>query len=45
VINSILLPRQLRPNWLVRVGLCLIGFFFATVATVAAYDMLLRQVK
>jgi hypothetical protein len=45
VINSVLLPRELRPNWLVRIGLCLIGSFFATVATVAAYDMLLRQVK
>ena len=39
VINSVLLPRELRPHWLIRIGLVLIGVFFATVATVAAYDM------
>lgn len=38
-INTFLLPRELRPNWLVRIGLCLVGVFFATVATVAAIDM------
>ncbi len=39
VINTVLLPRELRPNWLVRVGLFLVGVFFGTVATVAAVNL------
>jgi Mn2+/Fe2+ NRAMP family transporter len=45
VINSVLLPRELRPSWLVRWGLTLTGLFFATVATVAAYDLALKLMK
>jgi hypothetical protein len=37
-INSILLPRELRPGWFVRIGLVLGGLFFTLLATVAAYD-------
>ncbi|MFN0055891.1 MAG: Nramp family divalent metal transporter [Planctomycetales bacterium] len=39
-INSTLLPKPLRPNWIVRILLTLIGLFFWTVATVAAYKLL-----
>ena len=42
VINSLLLPKALRPHWLVRWGLTLTGTFFVSVATVAAYNMFLQ---
>jgi Mn2+/Fe2+ NRAMP family transporter len=45
VINSSLLPKALRPHWLVRWGLTLTGIFFASVATVAAYNMFLQVTK
>lgn len=35
VLNCILLPKELRPNWFVRVGLFLAGTFFWTIAVVA----------
>lgn len=41
VLNTILLPRELRPNWLVRTGLCLVGAFFFSVGGVACYKLLL----
>jgi hypothetical protein len=36
VLNTVLLPRPLRPNWCVRLSLVLIGIFFWVVGTVAA---------
>jgi hypothetical protein len=45
VINSLLLPRPLRAHWLVRTGLTLTGLFFATVASVAGYNLALQMRK
>jgi Mn2+/Fe2+ NRAMP family transporter len=38
-LNSILLPKQLRPHILIRAALCLIGVFFTSVGAVALYKM------
>jgi hypothetical protein len=35
VVNVVLLPRPMRPNWLMRIGLFLSGVFFLTVASMA----------
>jgi len=35
-INMTLLPKQLRPNWFVRLSLSFSGVFFLSVATVSA---------
>jgi hypothetical protein len=35
-VNLILLPRELRPNWIVRIGLVLSGFFFISLGVVAS---------
>jgi hypothetical protein len=40
-INWILLPRELRPHWLIRVCLILVGLFFFAVASAALYKLLL----
>ena len=40
VLNSILLPRALRPHWLIRVGLCLVGLFFSSVGAIALFKLL-----
>ncbi len=37
-LNSVLLPHELRPHWLVRVALILAGTFFLAIATVSALD-------
>ena len=34
-VNVILLPRELRPNWLVRIGLVLSGLFFVALGVLA----------
>lgn len=39
VINSVLLPREVRSSWVVRAALVLTGLFFGTVATIAAQNM------
>ena len=39
-INSILLPKELRPRWFVVLGLVLAGSFFATLGTVATLNEL-----
>ena len=39
-INTILLPRELRPGWFVRIGLVLSGTFFTLLGTAAAYKAL-----
>jgi len=35
-VNTLLLPKPLRPNWFVRISLFLAGLFFLTIATVSA---------
>ena len=35
-INLILLPKQLRPNWFIRISLFLAGLFFFMIATISA---------
>jgi hypothetical protein len=40
VLNTILLPRELRPHWLIRVGLGLVGFFFSSVGAIALFKLL-----
>ncbi|HEY2249803.1 MAG TPA: Nramp family divalent metal transporter, partial [Planctomycetaceae bacterium] len=40
VLNTILLPRELRPHGLIRIGLGLVGFFFSSVGAIALYKML-----
>jgi hypothetical protein len=37
VLNSILLPPELRPGWLTRIGLVIVGIFFFSVGIMAAY--------
>jgi hypothetical protein len=37
VLNSILLPPELRPGWLTRIGLVIVGIFFFSVGCMAAY--------
>ena len=38
VINTTLLPRELRPNWFVRIGLSLAGVFFFVLGVMAVLD-------
>jgi hypothetical protein len=40
VINMILLPKELRPGWFSRIGLCAGGVFFSTLATITAIEKL-----
>ena len=35
VVNTVLLPSELRPNWLIRIGLFLVGVYFSFLATMA----------
>ena len=39
-VNSLLLPRPLRPNWFVRVGLVLGGLFFIILGSLATHQWL-----
>jgi len=39
-VNLILLPKELRPNWFVRAGLVLGGFYFLLLAVVTALEKL-----
>jgi hypothetical protein len=39
-VNMILLPRELRPGWFVRIALTLTGIFFTTVAALTSYEAL-----
>jgi len=39
-VNTTLLPKELRPNWLVRIGLVCAGCFFTLLGTVAAMKTL-----
>jgi len=40
VVNTTLLPKELRPNWLVRIGLLLAGCYFIVLGTMAVLKML-----
>lgn len=39
-VNSILLPRPIRPGWFVRIGLVMGGVFFTLLASLATYQTL-----
>jgi len=39
-VNLILLPREIRPNWFIRIGLVLGAIFFATLSYVSAVRIL-----
>jgi hypothetical protein len=38
VINSTLLPRELRPNWFIRIALSLAGVFFMLLGSLSVYQ-------
>jgi hypothetical protein len=38
-VNTTLLPRELRPNWLIRIGLVFAGIFFAILGTLSVMKM------
>ena len=38
VINSTLLPRELRPNWFIRIALSLAGVFFLVLGSLSVYQ-------
>jgi hypothetical protein len=35
-VNVLLLPRELRPNWFLRIGLVLGGIFFTALAIISS---------
>ncbi len=37
VLNLVLLPKALRPNWFIRIGLFLTGAFFLTLAVISTH--------
>jgi hypothetical protein len=39
VVNTTLLPRELRPNWLIRIGLVFAGTFFAVLGVLSVAKM------
>ncbi len=41
-VNLILLPREIRPNWFIRIGLALGGIFFTALAVVSTMKLLGR---
>jgi hypothetical protein len=41
-VNLILLPREIRPNWFLRVGLVLGGVFFTTLSLISALKLMGR---
>jgi hypothetical protein len=38
-VNLIMLPRELRPNWFLRIGLLLGGVFFMGLSVISAYSI------
>lgn len=44
-VNTVLLPKELRPGVATRIALALTGVFFWTVACVASYDLLVNKLK
>jgi hypothetical protein len=41
-VNTLLLPKPLRPGWFVRIGLVLGGIFFTLLGTIASYQRLVE---
>ena len=39
-VNTILLPKEVRPGWHIRVGLVLGGLFFTTLTTISTMKLL-----
>jgi hypothetical protein len=39
-VNTILLPREVRPNWFIRCGLVTGGLFFTALAVISTLKML-----
>src|SRR5262245_25292286 len=39
-VNMIMLPREIRPNWFVRIGLIIGGLFFTALAVIATMKLL-----
>ncbi len=39
-VNILLLPKELRPNWFVRIAIFLAGLFFLTIATISTVQKL-----
>jgi len=39
VVNTTLLPKALRPNWLIRIGLVLSGLFFVCLGIMSVLKM------
>ncbi len=39
-VNTLLLPREVRPNWFVRAGLVFAGLFFTFIAALTTYGQL-----
>lgn len=42
VINTALLPKKLRPNWGIRIGLIFGSIFFFTISLISLYALLLK---
>jgi hypothetical protein len=40
VVNTVLLPRPLRPGWFCRISLFMAGLFFLAVATISTWTTL-----
>ena len=38
-VNRTLLPPELRPNWIMQLGLVATGVFFLAISAVAAFNM------
>jgi hypothetical protein len=39
-VNTILLPREIRPNWFIRLGLILGGLFFSALSIISTLKIL-----
>lgn len=39
IVNSVLLPRELRPNWFMRIGLVLAGIYFSALGVIASMKL------
>jgi hypothetical protein len=39
-VNTILLPREIRPGWPIRIGLVLGGVFFTALSVIATMNLL-----
>lgn len=45
VINTILLPKEIRPGWFKRIGLVLAGIFFSTIAVISTTQEVPKLIK